>query len=385
MKFVCFAVAALCLISVSEAQNTVTIESLDSNGKLRFGKVLSASSYRVEWAPSVDGPWTNFAAAAASLDSIVSPGLGTQTSTIPIIYRVIATVTGIPPGMVLVPEGNFAMGNSTNVFLAAEGGSDERPQHVVYVSAYFMDQYEVTKSLWDSVQTYNGGNGYSYSNAVGARATNHPVHTVSWYDAIKWCNARSEMEGLTPVYYTNASLTSIYRAGDVTPFVNWSANGYRLPTEAEWEKAARGGSANLRFPWTDYTNKISWARANYYGWSQNYSYDLSGDGGAYHPTFTVGGAYPYLSSPVGYFPANTYGLYDMAGNHWEWCWDWYDSSYYSSSPTSNPRGPDGPLTSGILRGGSSLSAASNARVADRLAISRDVAGADIGFRCVRGL
>src|ERR1035438_8115902 len=164
------------------------------------------------------------------------------------------------------------------------------------------------------------------------------VQTIDWYDCVKWCNARSENEGKTPAYYTDSRLSVPYRSATVVPYVNWSV-GYRLPTEAEWEKAARGGLSGQRFPWG---NTISWSQANYYS-CYCYTYDLSNTG--YNPTFATG-SYPY-KSPVGYFAPNGYGLYDMAGNVWEWCWDWYGTPYAGGT---DPRGP----VSGsgrVLRGG----------------------------------
>src|ERR1019366_856521 len=187
-----------------------------------------------------------------------------------------------------------------------------------------------------------------FDNHGSGKATNHPVNTLNWYDMVKWCNARSQQAGLTPVYYTDAGLTQVYTSGEVTVYVNWAAKGYRLLTEAEWEKAARGGLSGQRFPWG---NSISESQANYYGATGSYSYDLGLNG--YNAAFATGG-YPY-TSPVGYFAANGYGLYDMAGNVFEWCWDWYAApTHPPGSPYlggTDPRGPVGPLIFRVLRGG----------------------------------
>jgi formylglycine-generating enzyme required for sulfatase activity len=191
---------------------------------------------------------------------------------------------------------------------------------------------------------------------------------------------------LTPVYYTDAGLTQVYTNLEVTVYVNWAAKGYRLPTEAEWEKAARGGLSGQRFPWG---NIICETNANYYGCISGcgWSYDLGPNG--YNAAFATGG-YPY-TSPVGYFATNGYGLNDMAGNVFEWCWDWYAApTYPPGSPYlggTAPRGPVGPLSFRVLRGGHWVNYAVIARCADRWNGYPNNAGDNgvIGFRCVRGL
>ena len=345
------------------------IQSFDGTGRLTFNEVTTAVTYRVEWAPSPGGPWTN---TWESLATIAAKGSGIVTCSVPMCYRVVATVT--PPNMALIPEGSFVMGNATNVFAASEGIDGELPQHTVVVSAFDMDKYEVTKALWDEVTAYNGGNGYEYSNPGSGNDANHPVDTVNWFDVVKWCNARSQCNGLTPVYYTDEGFTTVYKTDEIIPFANWAANGFRLPTEAEWEKAARGGVADTRFPWADYTNRTSHAKANYYGDSGTFSYDLSSGP---HPTY--GGS----ASPVGSFAPNGYGLYDMAGNVGEWCWDRYDISYYSSSPATDPRGPTNGV-SRVLRGGSWPNDARWLRCSARENRDPDFENVIYGFRCARG-
>jgi sulfatase modifying factor 1 len=282
------------------------------------------------------------------------------------------TASDSPPGMVLIPAGPFTMGNT----FAGEGESNELPLHTNQISAFYMDQCEVTKALWDEVCTWANTNGYDLATVGFGQATNHPVYAVSWYDAVKWCNARSEWDGRVPGYYTSAAQTDVYRSGQMNvqnDWVKWNA-GYRLPTEAEWEKAARGGVAGRRFPWSD-ADTIAHSRANYCS-STSYAYDTSLTRG-YHPSFDTGQK-PY-TNPVGYFATNGYGLYDMTGNVWERCWDWYGS--YSGAPATDPRGPaSGSLR--VCRGGGWDLDAFFCRAAYRGGMSPDIRYNSLGFRSV---
>jgi sulfatase modifying factor 1 len=323
-------------------------------------------------------------------------------------------------GMVLIPAGEFQMGDTFD-----EGWIDEQPLHAVYVDAFYIDTYEVTNQRycdglnWAWAQgnlitvidgvVYQLGSGTSYpycdtttstyisritwdgsTFGVVAGKENHPMGRVSWYGSVAYCNWRSAMEG-SPLCYDVSTWTC-----------NFTPGGYRLPTEAEWEKAARGGSPGHRFPWFD-QETIQHARSNYYS-SIVFEYDTSPTRGS-HPCWGSG-SLPF-TSPVGFFTGalqyqadwdwpgsptsfqtasgvNGYGLYDMAGNAWEWCNDWYSSTYYSSSPYDNPHGPASEI-SRVIRGGCWDFHATLCRVAARGEYSPAFRYNYFGLRCVSGI
>ena len=277
-----------------------------------------------------------------------------------------ATTVATPPGMALIPAGSFTMGNSIGDLDITDAATV-----TATVSAFYMDVNLVSSNQWRTV--YNWATlvgGYTFVNPGVGKAGDHPVQMVNWYDCVKWCNARSEQAGKTPVYYTDAGFTTVYRTGEVTVYANWAAIGYRLPTEAEWEKAARGGLSGKRFPWGD---TISQKLANYYG-NTAISYDLGPNSD--NAIGSVGG-YP-ATSPVGSFAANGYGLYDMAGNVFEWCWDWYAATYAGGS---DPRGPE-TGSARVVRGGSWNGDAVGCRAASRVNGYPLGRTSDFGFRAV---
>lgn len=253
-----------------------------------------------------------------------------------------------PDNMVLIPGGTNSGTNPS----PHEPHPDWYPSaYNISVNSFYMDKYLVSKNLWDVVSNdpETRKRGYYFSYGVKGQGKNHPVHSVNWFNAIKWLNARSELEGFEPVYYKDSEYRQIYRCSDpldansdckipseaslliliaemnraevVEPYVKCSANGYRLPSTAQWEYAARGGLQSKRFPWGD---RIDHTKANYKASVRVYekfnNYD-DGPDGAHHPKGLETGSLPY-TTPVDYFPPNEYGIHDMAGNLWEWNYDW---------------------------------------------------------------
>lgn len=267
--------------------------------------------------------------------------------------------------MVKIPAGNFLFGDSIDNIEYA------KPQTNIFVDSFWIDRFETTYDLWKKVYDWAIANGYDFdnpgSNGFDGLGTDQPVARVNWYDSVKWLNARSEMENLQPVYYITASRddASIYRSGRVdvlNDFVAWSNNGYRLPTEAEWERAARGGSEGARYTWGDDPvdpNQVLVEFANY----------------------KVG-----RSTSVGLYPPNAFGLYDMAGNVWEWTWNWWTADY-SNIEFMNPRGPESAPSDldnqRVRRGGGFAYGPSFLRIAERVPRAPEYRAAYFGFRAAR--
>jgi formylglycine-generating enzyme required for sulfatase activity len=214
---------------------------------------------------------------------------------------------GVPEGFALVEGGTFTMGSP-------ETGEDryehEGPQRQVTVRSFYLGKHEVTQGEWravmgttvaaqrDTAQTAVKRSGWD----LYGEGENYPVYYVSWFEAVEYCNQRSVKEGLSPAYTIK---------GD-TVTCDWNANGYRLPTEAEWEYAAKGGNKGSAYLYagSDSPGEVGWYTDNSNG----------------------------ASHEVGKKKANDLGIYDLSGNVWEWLWDWFGD--YEDKAQTDPRGPD---------------------------------------------
>ncbi|HOX37719.1 MAG TPA: formylglycine-generating enzyme family protein [Candidatus Brocadiia bacterium] len=242
----------------------------------------------------------------------------------------VKTKTGVQ--MVLLPGGAFVMGQ--------EGGEVDETPHEVTVSPFYIDKCEVTQEDYERVMS---------DNPSKIKNRKNPVEQVRWSDAVRYCNERSKLEGFEPAYDLK------------TWTCRFEADGYRLPTEAEWEYAARAGSK------TPFSFGESDAPLKMFAWFKDNA------GGKPHP--------------VAQRKPNPWGLYDMHGNLWEWCNDFYGVDYYAGSPKNDPRGPENGEKK-VLRGGCWNSNPDACRSAYRYNESPAYAdacfGYDIyGFRCVR--
>ena len=245
-----------------------------------------------------------------------------------------------------VPGGTFTQTDGTNSF-----------SHTI--SAFKLGKYQVTYDLWYTVYTWAVANGYTFANA-GAEGSNgttgaaptaakyQPVTTISWRDAIVWCNAYSQKTGLSPVYCSDAAFTTPIKSSiDATysssidptvgglddPYVNWNTNGYRLPTEGEYQYTA------------SYINGSSWTLYNYAsGATADYTNEAATDLVGWDSVNSGS-----TTHAVGGLTANALGIYDMSGNVWEWCFDWYGT--YPTTASTNYTGPASG-SSRVSRGGS---------------------------------
>lgn len=268
--------------------------------------------------------------------------------------QTVTSVYDIYDRMAYVPGGTFSMGRTSGI-----GNSNELPVHDVAISPFYIGKYEVKQSEWLDIM------GSNPSNFTGD--LNRPVERINWYSALVYCNKRSIAEGLVPVYSINSStnpdnwgavpMSSANPTWDAA-VCDWTVNGYRMPTEAEWEYAARGAqnTPDYLYSGNNDISIVAWFGGNAGGRTQ----------------------------PVGTKLENGLGIFDMSGNVNEWCWDWFNTDYYTYSPVNNPAGPSfGSLR--VLRGGCWNYPSENCRLAYRNSIVPNYYSMYYGLRLVRSI
>lgn len=361
------------VVSVAEAE-PLKIIGFETASGITFQGATVGNYYTLEFAPTVSGPWTNWGSVCGQ--AITGTVMATPA---PFFYRIRQTdgsefrgLTSAPAGMVLVPGGTFRMG--------WDPGDVALYEHQVTLSPFALAKCEVTYGQWDAVRQWATNSGYQFQHSGregtygrdGAAPTarcGEPVTMVSWRDAIVWCNARSEQEGLTPVYLHDGQVlrSSLDSSGHVweNTLFNTAANGYRLPTEAEWEYAARHVDQWSSTP-GDWASGATDACTNADAVVEVAWTGASGIDRAH----LCGGKRP-----------NQLGLFDMSGNVSEWCWDG-TMSWYGVGAVTNPVGT-ATYDYRVRRGGTYNVPVTFLRSAGRdINTSDDVRGS-VGFRIAR--
>jgi len=347
--------AKVTLSATATASDSTIVKVEFFNGTTKLGEVTTA--------PYVF-TWKNVAAGTYDIKIVATDSKGASSNKT-------VSVTVADGGLVLVDGGTFTIGDDTK--------ANATPAHPVTVSSFYISKYELTFDEYDTFTTATGRSRQVDSYALGRGK--YPLYGISWYDAIEYCNWRSSLEGLTPVYTIdktnkdpNNTATDVQDNKKWTITANFSANGYRLPTEAEWEFAAKGGtkSQGYLYSGSNVVSEVAW-----YGGGVSGASNVNKQRG----DLRIGGQ----------LKANELGLYDMSGNVHEWVWDKYDTTRpgYAASVAgqteTNPTGITGTFNRFIFRGGNSGGPATCMLVTKRFVKTATFTMCPAGIRLVRNV